>query len=203
MMARGRAANPASVSHRIRTVFTIGVYGSTREAFFSALTDAGIDIVLDIRRRRAVRGSLYTFANARRLIDELQAREIAYEHVIGLAPDDETRAIQGKADAEAKRRKPERTELDPGYVEQYVARALDRFDFAPLAAKLASFNAPALMCIERIPSACHRSLVAPRLAAALGADDVVHLIPEGAGFNALQIAERRRRKQRALRKRYG
>ena len=38
-------------------VLTIGVYGSERETFFDALQTAGADEFVDIRRRRAVRGS--------------------------------------------------------------------------------------------------------------------------------------------------
>jgi hypothetical protein len=37
----------------------------------------------------------------------------------------------------------------------------------------------ALFCVEREPDACHRSLLAERLAADLGVE-VVHLLPENA-----------------------
>ncbi|MGZ3560955.1 MAG: DUF488 family protein [Vulcanimicrobiaceae bacterium] len=188
---------------KITKVFTIGVYGSTRAAFFDALETAEIDILLDIRRRRAVRGSQYTFANAQRLTDELAARGIEYRHILGLAPDKETLAIQGDADTEANRLKSERTELAPAYVKQYVAGTLSRFDFATLVSELHGFAAPVILCIERIPEACHRSLVAPKLAQALGTDEIVHLIPESAAFEALRVLRQVRRKRSGLRKRYG
>ncbi|MBC5816572.1 MAG: hypothetical protein GIW97_08530 [Candidatus Eremiobacteraeota bacterium] len=76
-------------------VYTIGVYGSDKERFFAAITSAGIDIFLDVRRRRGVRGPLYPFANAKRLTAELHA----------------TRAIQYAADDRAKERKSERRQL--------------------------------------------------------------------------------------------
>lgn len=183
-------------------VYTIGVYGATRTAFFDALEQAGIDVLLDIRLRRAVRGPQYAYANAQRLIAELMERGIAYRHVEGLAPDAETLAIQSKADAQAKRRKSERTELDPKYVARYVSQRLNRFDFPALAEDLRDFRAPVLMCIERIPQACHRSLAAPKLAESLGAQ-VVHLIPEGSGFEVIRAVKQVARKRAARRKRYG
>jgi uncharacterized protein (DUF488 family) len=164
---------------RMTRVFTIGVYGTDKDAFFDALRIAEVDVLLDIRRRRAVRGARYAFANARRLTHELQLRGIGYLHLLDLAPDRALLALQHAADARAKVLKSQRTELDPGYIERYLA-ILDRFDFASLARTLHGVRAPVLFCIERIPSACHRSLVAPRLAEALGTGEVVHLIPETA-----------------------
>ena len=159
-------------------VLTIGVYGSERETFFDALQTAGADAFVDIRRRRAVRGSRYTYANAQRLTAELERRGIAYFHELGLAPDRALLDLQHAADARDRLRYSERTLLAPAYVKGYVHDVLDRFDFAPLVHALDGFRAPVLFCIERIPQACHRSLVAPRLAQALGTAEVIHLIPE-------------------------
>ena len=190
-------------SARIAKVFTIGVYGTTRAAFFDTLEDAGIDVLIDVRRRRAVRGSIYSFANALRLTTELQERGIHYRHVLDLAPHPETLALQGAADERDKRLKSERTQLDPQYVAQYTARTLSCFDFAELARELGPFHAPVVFCIERIPAACHRSLVAPELAKAVGAREVVHLIPPGEAFDAQRALQAVRRKRAARRKRFG
>ena len=162
----------------MRGVLTIGVYGSDERTFFDALATASADVFLDLRTRRAVRGPRYAFANARRLIAELHACGIAYRHVRELAPGYELLALQHAADAQLGRRYAARTELSPEYVRRYRAEVLNRFDFEALAAELDGFGAPVLFCIERIPEACHRSLVAPRLAAALGTTEVVHLVPE-------------------------
>ena len=163
-------------------VCTIGVYGASRETFFAALERAGADVLIDIRLRRAVRGPRYTFANAVRLMAELEKRKIAYRHELGLAPSTAMLKLQHEADAGAKRLYSERTELAPAYVKRYRAQVLERFDFDALAAEITGFHAPVLMCIERIPTACHRSLAAPWLARALGSDEVEHLIPaESAG----------------------
>jgi uncharacterized protein (DUF488 family) len=170
------------VTRRKLLVCTIGVYGASRETFFEALERAGADVLIDIRLRRAVRGPRYTFANAARLIAELRKRTIAYRHELGLAPSAAMLKLQHDADARAKRLLSERTELAPAYVKRYTVQILERFDFDALAAELTGFRAPVLMCIERIPTACHRSLAAPRLARALGIDKVDHLIPaESAG----------------------
>ena len=47
----------------------------------------------------------------------------------------------------------------------YLAEVLDRVDIGELATGLASSpGVPALFCVERDPEACHRSLIAARLA---------------------------------------
>lgn len=166
------------------TVFTIGVYGSERRTFFDTLEDAGVDALLDVRRRRAARGPRYAFANQKRLMRELTRRGIAYRHVLGLAPDNATRAIQYEVDAREKRPQSQRLALAPAYVAQYIKDTLDRFDFGALADQLHDVRAPVLFCLERLPDACHRSLVAPRLARALGTEDVVHLIAQSASSTA-------------------
>lgn len=165
---------------RVR-VCTIGVYGASGETFFAALEKARADLLIDIRHRRAVRGPRYAFANAGRLTDELERRGIAYRHELGLAPSAAMLKLQHDADARAKRLLSERTELDPAYVKRYVAQVLDRFDFEALAGEIAEFRRPVLLCVERIPAACHRSLAAPPLARALGTAKVEHLVPAESG----------------------
>jgi uncharacterized protein (DUF488 family) len=159
-------------------VFTIGVYGFDRETFFASLEDAGIDAFIDVRRRRAARGSRYAFANKNRLVAELTRRGIPYRHELGLAPENATRAVQYAIDAEQGVSQSQRTALAPAYIDRYVRESLDTFDFETLAHELRDANAPVIFCLERLPAACHRSLVAPRLAVALGLppDDVVHLL---------------------------
>jgi len=58
-----------------------------------------------------------------------------------------------------------------------VHEILDRADLAPLVAELPVAKAAALLCVERGPEACHRSLVAARLAEEYGVT-VVHLLPD-------------------------
>ena len=56
----------------------------------------------------------------------------------------------------------------PEYAERYTREILDPFDLGALVAELPSDSAIALLCVERDPEACHRSLVAERLRAEHG-----------------------------------
>src|SRR3954468_14075277 len=78
--------------------FTIGVFHSDEEEFFKKLEDNKIDVFCDIRHRRAIRGSLYSFANSTRLQKELSERHIRYEYVKELGAPPEIRQIQKNAD---------------------------------------------------------------------------------------------------------
>jgi hypothetical protein len=67
--------------------------------------------------------------------------------------------------------------LAPENREHYLREILDRVDLDSLAAELPSVRASALFCVERDPEACHRSLVAERLAEEYGVT-VAHLLPQ-------------------------
>jgi uncharacterized protein (DUF488 family) len=159
-------------------VATIGVYGFTLEAFLAALLEADVRLLLDVRQRRGVRGPRYAWANARRLQRALDEAGIAYRHHPELAPTTELRQLQYAADAEQGVGKRNRAALAPAYVERYTREILDRADLAPVVAELPARGAAALLCVESDPEACHRSLVAGRLAADHGVD-VVNLRPSG------------------------
>ena len=159
-----------------RRVFTIGAYGFDREGFFGALEKAGVDIFLDVRQRRGLRGARYAFANIGRLAPELERRSIAYRHIKELAPDSEIRDLQRVADAASGALKSTRTELSSAFVDSYTVAKLNCFDWKGLAGELRPFGAPALFCVEQRPQSCHRSLIAPRVADLLHAE-VVNLLP--------------------------
>jgi uncharacterized protein (DUF488 family) len=160
----------------MEALFTIGVYGFTPETFFGALEDANIDYFLDLRRRRGVRGAQYAFANAGRLQDELASRQIPYRHILELAPEEETRALQARQDREEKVPRRQRAVLGEAFVNDYIQRTLTPYDFPPLIADLGACRHPVLFCVEGSPQACHRSLVAERLADLTGVP-VRHLTP--------------------------
>ena len=144
------------------TIATIGVYGFERETFLATLAGAGIDLVLDVRQRRGVRGSEYAWANARRLQDALSGAGIEYSHLKELAPTTALRQAQYRADDRRGEGKRSRTVLAPEYADGYTAEILDQVDLAPIVRWVGSSKA-ALLCVERDPEACHRSLVAARL----------------------------------------
>lgn len=156
---------------------TIGVYGFAADRFFAALREARVDTVCDIRRRRGVRGAEYAFANSQRLQARLAELGIRYIHRLDLAPAAALRERQAAADRVAHAAKRTRTTLSPAFVAGYRAENLAGFDAAQFAADLGpDARVVALLCVEREPAACHRSLLAERLACDLDAK-ITHLMP--------------------------
>jgi uncharacterized protein (DUF488 family) len=160
-----------------RRLATIGVYGYTADTFLAALEGADVRLVLDVRLRRGVRGSQYAWANSLRLQAALEAAGIAYRHHRELAPTTELRHLQYREDARQGVGKRSRVQLATEYVERYTREILDRVDLGALATSLPEDGAPALLCVERDPEACHRSLIAERMAAEQGVR-VTHLRPD-------------------------
>lgn len=142
---------------------TIGVYGFTVETFLEKLAGSGVDLLLDLRQRRGVRGSEYAWANSARLQRELADAGIAYRHIKGLAPTTELRQLQYREDDRQGVGKRNRIKLAPEYADRYTQEILNPFDLDALLADLPPNSTTALLCVERDPEACHRSLVATRL----------------------------------------
>jgi uncharacterized protein (DUF488 family) len=160
----------------MRTVATIGVYGFTIEKFIDTLREADVGLILDVRQRRGVRGSEYAWANSARLQSALAEAGIAYRHHKELAPTTELRQLQYREDDRLGVGKRSRAELAAAYRERYTKEILDRVDLAPIVEELPTDAASALLCVERDPEACHRSLIAERMADELGVA-VRHLRP--------------------------
>jgi uncharacterized protein (DUF488 family) len=156
---------------------TIGVYGFTVETFIEHLVEERVGLLLDLRQRRGVRGTTYSWANSARLQTVLAEAGIGYRHVKGLAPTTELRQLQYREDDRQGVGKRNRSMLGTAYVERYTREILIPFDLASLAAELPSDSATALLCVEREPEACHRSLVATRLQADHGLA-VTHLMAD-------------------------
>lgn len=154
---------------------TIGVYGFDGPGFIRALRDADVGLVLDVRQRRGVRGSQYAWANAKRLQAALAEAGIGYSHLPELAPTTEMRQLQYEEDARKGEGKRSRTVLAPEYARRYTEEVLDQVDLEPIVRFVGAQRA-ALLCVERDPEACHRSLIAARLERELGAG-VTHLKP--------------------------
>ena len=157
-------------------IATIGVYDFDAPTFIEALDGAGVTKVIDIRQRRGVRGSQYAWANARRLQDRLAEARIGYEHHPELAPDTELRHLQYREDDRQGVGKRSRVRLAPEYVRQYTEEILDLVPLDPLVRRLPVHGIGALMCVEATAQACHRSLLAGRLAERYGFE-VVDLEP--------------------------
>ncbi len=143
-------------------IATIGVYGFDRDSFLAALRGAGVEVLIDVRQRRGVRGPEYAWANSQRLQAALAEAGIDYQHRKELAPTTAMREAQYRADDAAGEGKRSRTHLAPVYERLYTEHVLSQADLEPIAA-LARERLPALMCVEAEPEACHRSLIAARL----------------------------------------
>ena len=157
---------------------TIGVYGFDEAGFFQALQDAGVDTFCDLRRRRGVRGSAYAYANSQRLQGRLAELGIRYIYRSDLAPSLEVRRAQEAADKANKTAKRKRTVLGTAFVEAYRRESLDGFDSHQFVVELGEESrVVALFCVEHLPAACHRSLVAERLEVELGTT-VRHLMSD-------------------------
>lgn len=145
--------------------FTIGVYNSTEKEFFDKLTQNNIDTFCDIRQRRGVRGAKYAFVNSNKLQQRLNDLQIKYGYVPDLAPTTEIRELQKEIDEEKGELKRERRELGKVFVIEYKNRILNNFDFDKFFKSLDHIRANriALFCVEELPEACHRSIVAEKL----------------------------------------
>ena len=158
-------------------LLTIGVYGFTEEHFFQKLVDAGVDRFCDVRARRGVRGSLYAFANSKRLQQRLAELGIAYVHFPDLAPSQATRQVQYAEDKKAGLGMRDRIQLGSAFIESYQRERLDDFDAASFLEEAAEgATAMAIFCVEQHPEACHRSLLTSRIQQQLGLS-VEHLVP--------------------------
>jgi len=155
---------------------TIGVYCFTADTFLQTLHDAEVTLLVDVRQRRGVRGPHFTWANARRLQALLADAGIGYGHHRELAPTTQLRQLQYHEDDRMRVGKRSRELLAAEYVSRYVAEILDPAPLDHLAAKTPRTGVMALFCVECSAAACHRSLIAQRLAERYGFT-VNHLTP--------------------------
>jgi len=153
-------------------IFTIGVYNSTEESYFNKLRDNNIDLFCDIRQRRGVRGSQYKYVNSNYLQAKLQELGISYQYIKELAPTNEIRQMQKDADKANGKSKKQRTTLGPVFKSEYLKQILEPFDIDKLANELIDSGTKNIVffCVEEHASACHRSLVAQKLATTLNCE---------------------------------
>ena len=180
-------------NHSPEAIYTIGVYGYGEAAFFAALQAHGIDLFVDIRRRRGMRGARYKFVNSSYLRAKLASLGIDYAHLLELAPTPRIRSLQDLVDQQQRlQRRSARQDLCKEYVHEYkrdILRVYKRKPERKFVAKDALIRArqladipdaqpvlrPALFCVEGEPRACHRSLAAAEIAKQLGVE-VKHIV---------------------------
>ena len=158
-------------------IATIGIYGFDEDSFFEALRKAKVDTFCDIRSRRAVRGSTYAFANSLRLQARLAELGIRYLYRKDLAPTKAVRDRQAEADKVTKTAKRKRAALGEAFITAYHTECLAAFDPHSLLDDLEEdTQVVVLFCVEKDPEACHRSLVADKLAKELKME-VENIVP--------------------------
>jgi uncharacterized protein (DUF488 family) len=143
-------------------LYTIGTQGRSLEQFITALRQAGVDAVIDIRLRNTSQLAGYSKKDDLAFL----LREgflIGYEHRPELAPTD------GILDAY-------RRDHDwPAYEATFIPLLEERQAETMGAQVIATYRAPCLLCSEAKPAKCHRRLVAEYWAARLPGLEVVHL----------------------------
>jgi uncharacterized protein (DUF488 family) len=143
-------------------LFTIGTTGTTAEAFFTTLRDAGVRRILDVRLRG--NGQLDGFGRRRDLAYFARALVGAeFEHAVEAAPTDEM--LDG-----VRSKSMPWEEYERRYGALFAERGLARA-FPP-----ARIDGACLVCSEHTPEHCHRRLLAERLVAHHGGE-IVHLVP--------------------------
>lgn len=145
--------------------YTLGVYGTNEEVYFSKLSDAKIDLFCDIRQRRGVRGKEYSFVNSKKLQNKLSELNIQYIHIKDLAPTKEIRNKQKQDDIDLNILKRDRNTLGNKFILEYNQNIINKFDFNDLIKyfKENNFSNIVFFCVEEKAKACHRSLVANQL----------------------------------------
>ena len=141
-------------------IFTIGYEGATQAELVAALKAAGVERVIDVR---AVPLSRKPGFSKNVLAAGLAEAGIGYVHLkaLGTPPEGREAARKGKHDV----------------LERVYAAQLETPEAAVQAAQmveLAAEKPSALLCFERDPATCHRTLLRAK---AMADWDAVHLMP--------------------------
>lgn len=146
----------------IEVIYTIGFTKKPLRKFLTLLGDAGVDVVLDLRRHNT--SQLAGYAKRDDLACILELAGIGYQHVLALAPNAELLSeyqhkILSWEEYAASYLRP--LEQSAAQVEALVV--------------VGDYRRPALLCAEDSAEWCHRRLAAEWLQAGISGVDVVHL----------------------------
>jgi len=144
------------------TLYTLGYTKKPLRRCIELLTDAGVQIVLDVRLRNT--GQLAGWTKRDDLAFVLQTFGIAYSHRIDAAP---TRDLLDRY-----RRCRDWTQ----YESDFRALMRERKLVPQLHDSLAGYDRICLLCSEHDPAHCHRRLLVEELGAAWQESSVVHLM---------------------------
>jgi uncharacterized protein (DUF488 family) len=145
-------------------VFTVGYQEATQAAVLQALTEAGVELLVDVR---AVPASRRAGFSKRQLAAGLQSAGIEYLHLRELGTPAEGREAARKGRHDVMRR----------IYEAHLENAEAQLELAALQDLLRSGRRLCLLCFERRPEHCHRSLILEHLRD-LESLEVHHLMPE-------------------------
>lgn len=141
-------------------IFTIGYEATTMVEFLAALKDAGVERVVDVRALPLSRRPGFSKTPLRNALSEV---EIDYVHLKALGTPSEGRsAARAGRQEDLERIYAGQLELPEAIVQAEQMR------------ELAAEKPSALLCYEREPAGCHRSLL---LAAVARDATVTHLFP--------------------------
>lgn len=159
-------------------IFTIGGYGFTEQSFIASLMKEKIELLIDVRLRRGMRGAKYAFLNSTRLQGIISEVHIKYIHSMDLAPTISIRNIQKLEDKGEGIEKRNRSRLSSTFIHRYRSEILGNFESSRFKDAIKGINSIALFCVEGPPCACHRFLAAEHLMSELGVEEKVrHLMP--------------------------
>ena len=144
----------------MKRLFTIGYEQSTVRAFFDALTQAQVGLLVDVR---AVAASRRPGFSKRQLAAGLDERGITYVHLQKLGTPKEGRLAARSGDADRMLRIFERHLSTPE-----AQCELDELAALAKASRARSGRPLCLLCYERDPAHCHRQRLADELHARLG-----------------------------------
>jgi uncharacterized protein (DUF488 family) len=134
----------------MKIISTIGYEGADIDAFVYTLGAAGVELVIDVREIAASRRPGFS-KNALR--EHLALADVSYTHLRNLGDPKEGREAARRGDYDAFRR----------VFFSHLASDAAQTELTE-AVRLASKNAVALLCYERDPRECHRSIVANAMA---------------------------------------
>ena len=136
-------------------LFTIGYQEAAQAAVVAALREAGVELLVDVR---AVTASRRPGFSKRQLAAALEEAGIGYLHL---------RALGTPAEGRQAARTGRYDELRRIYAGQ-LAKPEAQAELADLAGLLQAGRSVCLLCYERRPHECHRTIIAEQLIADLG-----------------------------------
>jgi uncharacterized protein (DUF488 family) len=157
------AETPASPEAGAFALWTIGYQESTLAAVIAALRAERVELLVDVR---AVPASRRPGFSKRQLAAGLAEAGIGYLHL---------RALGTPAEGRLAARQGRHARMHEIYA-AHLATVEAQAELAELAGLVAAGRRVCLLCLERDPAHCHRSLIAAELAATLGVEPR-HLVP--------------------------